>query len=377
MVRRALFSTAAACSASGPQGKTSIIREIKKRDVLLNYPYQTFGHVVDLLREAAIDPKVRRIRINLYRVAKDSSVMNALINAAKNGKKVTVVIELRAFDERNNIKWSNKLQDNGIKVIFGVSGLKVHGKLILISLRDKKSAYRVAHVGTGNFHEKTARIYSDTSLLTCDRRITNEVKKVFDFFESNYLRPTFRHLVVSPYGTRRKFTALINAEIRAAKAGEKAWITLKLNNLVDLGMIRKLYEASCAGVRVRLIVRGVCSLVPGVPGQSENITVISIVGRYLEHSRIFVFCNGGDPLYYLSSADWMTRNIDHRIEVTAPVYDVRVQSELTEYLNAQFKDNVKARHVDEKLRNRYVKGKPGQIFNSQTEVYNLYANKLK
>ena len=200
---------------------------------------------------------------------------------------------------------------------------------------------------------------------------------MFDFFESNYLRPTFRHLVVSPYGTRRKFTALINAEIRAAKAGEKAWITLKLNNLVDPGMIRKLYEASCAGVRVRLIVRGVCSLVPGVPGQSENITVISIVGRYLEHSRIFVFCNGGDPLYYLSSADWMTRNIDHRIEVTAPVYDVRVQSELTEYLNAQFKDNVKARHVDEKLRNRYVKGKPGQIFNSQTEVYNLYANKLK
>ena len=360
------------------KGKTSIIREIKKRDVLLNYPYQTFEHVVDLLREAAIDPKVRRIRINLYRVAKDSSVMNALINAAKNGKKVTVVIELQArFDERNNIKWSNNLQDNGIKVIFGVSGLKVHSKLILISLRDKKSAYRVAHVGTGNFHEKTARIYSDTSLLTCDRRITNEVKKVFDFFESNYLRPTYRHLVVSPYGTRRKFTALINAEIRAAKAGEKSWITLKLNNLVDLGMIRKLYEASCAGVRVRLIVRGVCSLVPGVAGQSENITVISIVGRYLEHSRIFVFCNGGDPLYYLSSADWMTRNIDHRIEVTAPVYDLRVQSELTEYLNAQFKDNVKARHVDEKLRNRYVKGKPGQTFNSQVEVYNLYADKLK
>ncbi|MEO0405613.1 MAG: phospholipase D-like domain-containing protein, partial [Bacteroidota bacterium] len=258
-------------------GKTSMIDEVVKQDLMLHYPYQKFDYVVDLLREAAIDPTVRSIRINLYRVASNSQVINALENAARNGKKVVVVVELQArFDEENNIGVSESLQDAGVKVIFGVPGLKVHSKLILISRRIKGKSQRVAHIGTGNFHEKTARIYGDVSLLTADRRLTNEVRKLFSFFENNYERSVFRHLLVSPYNNRRKIEGLIQNEIRNAKAGKKAWIEFKVNNLVDENIIKKLYAASKAGVKVKLIVRGVCSLIPGVPGLSENISVISI-----------------------------------------------------------------------------------------------------
>ena len=359
-------------------GKASLISEVAKRDILLNYPYQQFDHVVDLLREAPIDPRVRRIRINLYRVAKDSHVMHALINAAKNGKKVTVVIELHArFDESNNIKWSNRLQEEGIQVIFGVPGLKVHSKLLLISLRENKRSIRIAHVGTGNFHEKTALVYSDMSLLTADKRVANEVKKVFDFFESNYQRHVYRHLLVSPYSTRRRFVALIQTEITNAKLGKPAWITLKLNNLTDLGMIRKLYDASNAGVKIKLIVRGVCSLVPGIPGQSENVEVVSIVGRYLEHSRVFAFCNNQEPAYFISSGDWMGRNLDNRLEVTTPIYDPRAQQEINAYLEAQLRDNVKSRRVDKTLSNSYQRQAGAETFDSQKEVYRMYARTLK
>jgi polyphosphate kinase len=361
------------------QGKKNILQEIKKRDILLHYPYQRFSYIVDLLREAAIDPHVRSIRINLYRVASNSQIINALVNAAKNGKKVIVVVELQArFDEENNINVSEVLQDAGVKVIFGVPGLKVHSKLILISRKEKGKSERIAHIGTGNFHEKTARIYGDLSLLTADKRITSECRKLFSFFENNYERGIYRHLLVSPYNNRRKLMAQIQKEIKNAQAGEKAWIILKINNLVDAGMIQKLYRASNAGVNVRLIVRGVCSLIPGVKGMSENISVTSIVGRFLEHARIFAFCNGGEPKYYISSADWMTRNLDHRIEVTVPIYDIKLQSEITEYLNLQFKDNVKTRIIDEKQSNSYLSASRSRgLVNSQLAVYEYYKAKLK
>jgi polyphosphate kinase len=359
--------------------RTSLLDQVRKRDIMLHYPYQQFTYIVDLLRESAIDPNVKEIKINVYRVSHGSNIINALINAAKNGKDVQVIIELQArFDEKNNIHVSNQLQEAGVQVIFGVPGLKVHSKLMMITRREGKQDVIYGHIGTGNFHEKTARIYSDTSLLTADPRITNEISKLFDFFENNYQRVLYRHLIVSPYSTRRKFTELINKEINFAKAGKKAWIIIKLNNLVDAGMIKKLYDASNAGVDIKLIVRGICSLIPGLKGKSENIKVISIVGRFLEHSRIFVFGNDDSPKYYLSSADWMTRNLDHRIEVSVPIYDARLQSELTEYLNMQFKDNAKARIIDKKQKNEYVTaGRSKESYNSQEEVYAYFANKVK
>ncbi|MDP4587737.1 MAG: polyphosphate kinase 1, partial [Flavobacteriales bacterium] len=282
------------------------------------------------------------------------------------------------FDEENNINVSEVLQDAGVKVIFGVPGLKVHSKLILISRKEKGKTERIAHIGTGNFHEKTARIYGDLSLLTADKRIANECLKLFSFFENNYERGIYRHLLVSPYNNRRKLMAHIQKEIKHAEAGEKAWIVLKINNLVDVGMIQKLYRASAAGVDVKLIIRGVCSLIPGVKGLSENISVTSIVGRYLEHARIFAFCDGGDSKYFISSADWMTRNLDHRIEVTVPIYDIKLQSEITDYLNLQFKDNVKARTIDEKQSNTYLSASRSRgLVNSQLAVYEYYKAKLK
>lgn len=356
------------------KNRTSLLDQVRKRDILLHYPYQQFTYVVDLLRESAIDPNVKSIKINIYRVASNSQIVNTLINAARNGKEVKVIIELQArFDEKNNIKVSEVLQDAGATVVFGVPGLKVHSKLLLITRTEGRRTVNYAHVGTGNFHGKTALIYGDTSLLTADARIANEVAKVFEFLENNYQRMTYRHLIVSPYSTRRRFTELINREIKNAQAGKKAWIMIKLNNLVDAPMIRKLYDASNAGVKIKLIIRGVCSLIPGVKGVSENISVISIVGRFLEHSRIMVFANDGNPEYFISSADWMTRNLDHRVEVSVPIYDPTLQSELTDYLNLQFKDNVKARIIDKQQRNRYLTaGRNKQPVNSQYEIYRYF-----
>jgi len=357
----------------------SLIDAIRKKDILLHYPYQRFAHVVDLLREAAIDPHVKTIRINLYRVAEESQVCNALINAVKNGKKVIAVVELLArFDEENNMDWSTILHEEGVKVIYGVPGLKVHSKLILISRKEDMKVRRYAHIGTGNFHEKTALIYSDTSLLTADKNIGNEVKKVFQFFENNYERAVFRHLIVSPFSTRRRFLKLIDQEIKLVQKGKEAWIILKLNNLVDQGMIKKLYDASQAGVKIKLLIRGVCSLIPGVKGLSENIEVTSIVARFLEHSRLFIFSNNNDPKFFLSSSDWMTRNLDFRIEVSAPIYDKDLQAELMDFINIQLSDNQKARLVDSKLSNKYVKPKKGaEKINSQLELYKYFKNKVE
>ncbi len=309
---------------------------IKNKDILLHFPYHSFQNTIDFLRQAAIDPEVKTIRITLYRVSKNSQVVNALINAARNGKRVTALVELQArFDEEHNIKVTRQLTEAGVRVIPGVQGLKVHSKLILISRKEAGKTVRYVYAGTGNFSERTSTVYTDHALLTSHKEIGDEVRKLFEFFESNYIRSLHRHLIVSPFNTRRRLLDLINTEIEFAEKGMPAFITLKLNNLVDASMIRKLYEASQAGVKVNLIIRGICSLIPNLEGKSENIRLVNIIGRYLEHSRVLVFGNGGKPLYFISSADWMVRNIDHRIEATIPIYDTGIQQELQKMLDIQ------------------------------------------
>ncbi len=337
---------------------------IKERDIMVHYPYQTFGHLLDLLREAAMDPEVRRISMTLYRAAKSSHVVNALVNAARNGKAVTVVVELQArFDEEANIQWARELADAGINVIYGVPSLKVHSKLVLVERNEGKKRQLYAHVSTGNFNEVTARAYCDDALFTADKRITTEVQMLFSFFERNYLLKNTKHLIVSPMRTRSRMLKLIDLEIAAAQEGRPCGIVLKINSLVDEQIIEALYKASNAGVRVDLIVRGMCALIPGVPGMSENIRVASIIDRFLEHSRIFRFEHGGQPLYFLSSADMMTRNLDQRIEVTCPIYDPRLQQELQDILDMQSGDTVKARRwnwpvpaatSDRKIRSQFL-----------------------
>tara|TARA_Y100000589_G_scaffold291166_1_gene294453 strand:- start:60951 stop:63014 length:2064 start_codon:yes stop_codon:yes gene_type:complete len=359
------------------ESKRNIFEAVFEKDILLSYPFQRFDYIIELLSEAAMHPKVTSIKINIYRLANRSKIVNALINAAKNGKKVTAVIELQArFDEENNIKWSEILQDNGVKVIFGVPGLKVHSKLILITMKENRQTKRIAHIGTGNFHEGTAKIYTDLSLLTTNPNITNEVNKVFRFFKTNYERSLYRKLLVSPFNVRRKLNLLINREVKNAKAGKPAYIILKLNNLVDDEMIKKLYDASNAGVKVSLIIRGICSLIPGEKGWSENIEAISIVGRFLEHTRVMIFCNNGNEEVYITSADWMHRNLSRRVEVGVPVEDKEIAKEIRKMIDFQLRDDDKARILDKEQKNEYVKGKKG-TFNSQIETYRYFQKKLK
>jgi polyphosphate kinase len=348
----------------------SIFDVLVQKDILLHYPYQKFIDFITLLREASMDPKVSSIKITLYRVAKNSKVINALINAARNGKQVMVIIELQArFDEKSNIYWSRKLEEVGAKVFFGIRGLKIHSKLVLITRKEGQKNMYYASVSTGNFHEGNAAVYSDTTLLTADKRITLEVKKVFQFFENTFKTYTYKSLLVSPNHMRRRLLILIDNEMKNAQLGREAWIIIKTNSLVDPEMIRKLYAASNEGVNIRLIIRGICSLIPGEPGLSENIEGISIVDKYLEHSRIFVFCNNNRELYYISSADWMPRNLDHRIEVTCPVYDEDLKQELRTQLELQWADNVKARILDVKQDNRYKSDKNEKKVRSQLEFY--------
>ncbi len=334
--------------------RTSLFDVIREKDVLLSFPYQNYGHIIDLLREASMDPFVRSIQITLYRLADNSHIVKSLVNAIRNGKDVTAVIELRArFDEEANIRWAGILQDEGARVIHGVPGLKMHAKLFLITRMEQGKEVGYAHVGTGNFNEDTARVYADHSLLTRDKRISDEVGRVFRFYRDNFRIGSYKHLVVAPFFARRRYTKLIDYEIAEARAGRDAWILLKLNSITDTDMIRKLYEASQSGVRVRIIVRGACSLVPGQAGFSDNIEVISIVDRYLEHARVYVFSGGGVPRYYLSSGDWMTRNLDARSEIAVPIYDAEIQSQLRDILEIQWSDSVKARIIDERQENRY------------------------
>ncbi len=354
----------------------SVFECIKHQDILLHYPYQSFGSIIDLLREASIDPKVVSIKMTLYRVARNSNVINALVNAARNGKKVTVYLELLArFDEKANIQWSEKLQDEGVKIINGIPGLKVHSKLILIKRKEKTKNVFYANIGTGNFNEETSTVFADDSLLTCNPKITSDVEKIFQLFETNFKPMNFAALVVSPFDMRKMVISAINKEITNAKAGKEAWAIIKLNNMVDVPIAQKLYQASKAGVKIKLITRGTCILIPGVPGLSENIEGISIVDKFLEHSRVLVFCNGGKEKYYISSADWMKRNFDFRIEVTCPIYDIELQKELKSMLDIQLSDNTKARWINFQKMNIYKKTLSKQKVRSQIETYN-YLYKL-
>lgn len=348
----------------------SILSVVKEKDIMLFFPYHPFDHFIDLLREASIDPFVTSVQITLYRLARNSSVINALLNAVRNGKDVTTVVELQArFDEEANIQWGNKLLDEGVKVIYGVPGLKVHSKLCLITRVKNKITERYAAVGTGNFNEDTARIYTDHLLLTSNKKITYEVFKAFNFFSVNYKKDNFYHLVLSPFFLRNKVNLLIENEIKNAREGKKAFIYLKLNNLTDNDIINYLYEASSAGVKIRLIIRGMLSLVPGIKKVSENIRAIGIVDRFLEHSRFLIFCNDGNEQVYITSADLMPRNLDHRIEVTCPVFDRNLKLELKKIFDIQWEDNTKARIFNESQSNEFVKS-DGKKIQSQIEVYN-------
>lgn len=350
---------------------------IKDRDILLYYPYYSFGHVLEIMRQASFDPAVTHIRINIYRVAKDSRFVQAAINAANNGKKVTVVVELQArFDEEINIRWAKKLISSGVKVIYSLPKLKIHAKLFLIERKEQDQIVRYAHIGSGNFNEKTAKIYTDFSLLTADPMITDEVKKVFNFIENPFKPVTFNYLFVSPQNTRLRFMELIQREINNAKSGKPAGISLKLNAITDQQMINKLYEASCAGVKIRMIVRGMCILVPQVANLSENIFVTSIVDRFLEHARVYIFENNGQNDTYISSADWMPRNIDNRVEAGVKILDPQLQKIIQDIFNIQANDNVKARIIDKELQNKYIPRGNKKKVRAQIAIYD-YLNRLE
>ncbi|HRZ96638.1 MAG TPA: RNA degradosome polyphosphate kinase [Paludibacter sp.] len=352
----------------------SMIHLIRVKDQYLHYPYHNFDNFIRLLREAAISPDIKSIKISIYRLAKNSKVIKALICAAMNGKKVTAIVELLArFDESSNINWAQKMQEAGIKVLFGVEGLKVHSKLTLITARNRS----IACISTGNFHEGTAAIYTDFTLMTANSAIVDEVESVFDYIEHPYLNPVFKELIVSPNYTRKKIIGLIKTEIDNAEKNRPAYILMKVNHIVDEKIISKLYQASKAGVEIKLLVRGNCSIIAGVKNQSENIEVYGIIDRYLEHSRIMIFGNGGDEKYFIGSADLMERNLDHRIEVYTPVYDADIKKQLRRTIEYGLRDNTKARIVDGKGNNELHKTEFEGHFSSQKELYNFYKQNIQ
>jgi len=353
----------------------SLLEQIAKKDYLQYTPYHTFSYVIKFLREAALDPKVKSIKITVYRLASNSQVAASLINAVKNGKKVTVQIELQArFDEQANIEYAEQLQAEGVKLIFGVPGLKVHSKVCVIEREEEEGMKRYGFISTGNFSEATARIYTDYTLFTAHEAILKELNKVFDFFETTYKINKYKHLIVSPHYTKSTFLKFIDNEIEAAKAGKEAYIKIKMNSFTSYKMIDKLYEASNAGVKIQLIVRGICCLVPGVEGMSENIKAISVVDKFLEHPRVFIFGNEGDPKVYISSADWMTRNLDNRVEVGCPIYDADIKQELLDTFMISWNDNVKARLFNESQDNAYRKNDHIEV-RSQFKTYDYYLYK--
>ena len=357
----------------------SILKKIEEKDYLVNAPYQSFSYIIKFLREAALDPKVSAIKITLYRLAKNSQIVSSLINAAKNGKKVTVQIELQArFDEASNISYAEQMQTEGIELIFGVKGLKVHSKVCLVErIGDDGKLKRYGIISTGNFNESTARVYTDVTLFTAHQQILKDVSKVFEFFQINYRVYRYKHLIVSPHYTRIRFNRLIDREIINANSGKPAFLKLKMNSLSDNKMIDKLYEASRAGVKIQLIIRGICSLIPGIKGMSENIEAISIVDNYLEHSRVYIFCNNNEPEVYISSADFMTRNLDTRVEITCPIYDESIKKELIDTFDIGWRGNVKVRYHSEKLDNKYRMRAESPIFRAQLETYNYYRDKIE
>ncbi|WP_297707030.1 polyphosphate kinase 1 [uncultured Eudoraea sp.] len=354
----------------------SLLERIAERDYLMYAPYHTFSYIIKFLREAALDPKVKSIKITVYRLAKNSQVAASLINAVKNGKKVTMQIELRArFDEQANINYAEELQAEGVKLVFGVPGLKVHSKICVIEREEGDSIKRYGFISTGNFNESTAKIYTDYTLFTANEAILKEVKIVFDFFETTYKIYKYKHLVVSPHYTKSLFKKLIDNEIQSAILGRDAYIKIKMNSFTSYEMVDKLYEASRAGVKIQLIIRGVCCLIPGVEGMSENIEAISIVDKFLEHPRVFIFGNDGDPKIFISSADWMTRNLDNRVEVGCPIYDDDIKQELIDTFEISWNDNVKARIFNGEQDNVYKKNEQPKL-RSQFAIYEYYLNKI-
>ena len=351
----------------------SIFDTIDQNDVLLHFPYQDFHYIIDLLREASLDIRVNEIKITLYRLASNSSVINALINAVKNGKNVTVILELQArFDEEANVRWIKILNQEGIKVIPGVTNLKVHSKLIYIKMKDGKKTKEYGFFGTGNFNEHTARIYTDHCLLTSDKKLTQELRFIFNFFNQNYKVPDTQHLLVSPFNTRKKINFLIDREIKNASQGNDAKIQLKINNFIDHSLRDKIIEAAKSGVKIEIIIRGMFDFDQKILSH-PNIEARSIVGRYLEHSRFMIFHHQGRKDIYIGSFDWMPRNLDKRIEVGCPIQDIKLKQEIMDYFNLQWQDNKKARLLDGKTNDKYLKKNrdtKSKTFESQQEIYN-------
>jgi len=354
----------------------SLMTSIAERDYLLSTPYQSFDYVIHFLREAAIDPKVKEINLAVYRLAENSRVVHALINAAKNGKKVTCLVELRArFDEQNNIGWSNRLEEEGVKVIYGIPGYKVHSKICLVTRIEKGKTVYYATLSTGNFNEKTAQLYADHTLFTKSKRLTGDLVEVFKSMNKGILPRDLKHLIVSPIDSRPAIYKLIDNEIANAKAKKPAYMILKMNSLADEDMIQKLYDAGKAGVKIQLIIRGMCCLVPGVKGVSDNITAISIVDKYLEHARVHIFANGGNDVIYLTSADFMTRNIDNRVEVGFPIYNEELKKEIRDIIKIQLEDNTKAREINALNNNKYHKTSSAMLTRAQIDIYTYLKNK--
>lgn len=357
--------------------ESSIFPTINKKDYLIHTPYHTFSYVVKFLREAALDPKVTTIKITIYRLAQISHVASSLINAAKNGKKVTVSIEIQArFDEQANIDYAEQMQQEGVNLFFGVQGLKVHSKMCVIEREENGKSKRYGFISTGNFNESTAKVYTDYTLFTANQKILKDVNKVFNFFETNYRIFRYKHIITSPHYSERAFFKLIDAEIIKVKLGKPAGIRLKMNSLSSYKMVDKLYEASRAGVKIKMVVRGICCLIPGIEGMSENIEVISIVDKFLEHSRLYIFGDDRDAKIYISSADWMTRNIENRVEVSCPIYDDDIKQELIDNFNIFWSANVKARILNDTQNNEYKKRKR-PIVRAQFAIYEYYLKKLR
>ncbi|WP_320981275.1 RNA degradosome polyphosphate kinase [Parabacteroides goldsteinii] len=358
--------------------KGSVFRAVKKKDILLHFPYQSFDYLIRFLMEAAFDPKVDEIKITQYRVAENSAVINTLVSAAQNGKKVTVFVELKArFDEENNMSTAERMEQAGIRIIYSIPGLKVHAKVAVIIRKDPDDGNKrrdFAYLSTGNFNEKTARVYSDMALLTCNDEIITDINKVFAVLEGKMAEPTFRHLLVARFNMVPELIRMIHREIEHVKLGRKGRIVLKMNGLHDQNMINELYRASENGVEIDLIVRGICCLVPGQP-YSANIRITRIVDMFLEHSRIWYFYNDGKEDVYLTSADWMRRNLNRRIETAFPILVPEIKQEVIDILKIQMRDNVKACLIDEQLHNNFKHNEEPVKVRSQLAIYEYLKNK--
>ena len=370
-----VYETMPPLNVKGFSHSDNTFDKLKKKDFMIHTPYHKFSYLISFLMKSSIDPKVKKISITIYRLSKLSKVASALINAARNGKKVVVQIELQArFDESANIRYAKEMQSQGIKLIFGSPNLKVHSKICLIERLENGNLKKYGFISTGNFNESTAKIYTDLTLFTSNVKILDEVSNVFNFFNANYKKYIFKNLIVSPINTETNIKKLINNEIVNAKNGNEAWIKIKINNITSYSLIRSLYNASRAGVKIQMIVRGICCLIPGHKSMSENIKVISIVDRFLEHTRFMIFNNNNDNKVFISSADWMTRNLDNRVEVTCPILQEDLKKEILDIFNIYWSDNTKARLVNN---NSKSQSKSLKSFRSQQKMYNYYLNKIE